>query len=316
MTVTKRMRWEDLRIGGKTGPIQYTISAEVIDAFAEATEDFGEWHMKDSPFGARIAHLTLTTTDYMHLLSQAHGNLGTGMHSHQESEFFYPMRLGDTITTRGEIVDLFQRRERDYWVMVYESTNQGGRLLVRHRMTGTVDRWEQPSPAQPSPTLSSDRSLDSMPEGTREVSVDSTKAGKELPPISRLFTLEKQIRFFQQGGLRLGQSPPSPRGNTHTDREYARSLGLPGAVAQSNHYYAWYAEMMMKFLGEGFACEGTLKAKYFGIVTPGDLITVSGRVVDTKHQESSTRVFVEMKTTTQNGQPVSVASATGLLRAG
>ena len=298
----KRLRWENMRIGDKTGPIQYAITAEVVEAYAQATEDSGEWHVKDSPFGGRIAHPTLNVTDYSLMLFQTFGS-HTGMHSHQESEFVNPMKLGDIMTTRGEIVDLFQRRDRDYYVLRYECVNQDGLLVAQNKLTTTVDRDEPPPPA-----ATVDRPV-LTPATAAAKETPPVDKGFELPLITREFTRETMALFANQTGVRMGQREPVR--NHHTDPELARSVGLPDVVAQSNHYYAWYSEAMLKFLGEGWIHGGRLQAKFFGMVLPGDVITVRGRVSEVMKEEGGERVVVEFSTEKGEGQSVSVATASG-----
>jgi len=293
----KGLRWENLKIGDKAGPIQYVITPEIIDAFADATEDFGSWHMQDSPFGDRIAHVTLNITDYSLILSRAHGGFHTGLHSRQASEFFHPLKLGDTITARGEIVELFQRRNRDFYTFCYEAFNQSGILLTRHKLTTSVDREGPPvSVITPAPQAE--------PSGKSDA-----PQKLKLPDITRVFTQEKMTKFASQTGFRLGIKDGGA--GTHTDIEAARRVGLPDTVVQSNHYYSWYSEMMLKFLGEGWVCGGRMEGKFFGMVFPNDTVTVRGEVSRSEKQGDNIRIHVDLSTTRQDGQPVSVASASG-----
>ena len=297
----KRLRWEDLAIGDRTGPLRYTITDEIIDAFAEATDDLGEWHMVDSPYGGRIAHAILNITDYSLMLFQSHGS-HTGLHSRQETELFYPLKASDEITARGEIVELFQRRGYDYYALRYEAVNQVGQLVTRHKLTTTVDPDGPPPPMAGGTGTSKAKAVKTEPA--------AVPTGPELPSISRPFNREIMALFANQTGLRVGRGEHTV--NTHTDVEVARSVGLPDVVAQSTHFYSWYSEMMLKFLGEGWLCGGRIEAKFFGMVFPGNVVTVSGRVAGVRKDGPDERVTVELAATTQDG-PVSVATASGLV---
>lgn len=303
--MTKGLRWENLRVGDKAGPIQYVITPEIIDAFADATEDFGPWHMEDSPFGGRIAHVTLNITDYSLILSKAHGGFHTGLHSRQASEFFYPMKLGDTITARGEIIALFQRRDRDFYTFCYDAVNQDGILLTRHKLTTSVDR-EGP----PIPVVNTERRAES-PGKSHAPMFDDAPQEFKLPDITRIFTQEKMTQFATQTGFRMGIRDGGA--GTHTDIEAARRVGLPDTVAQSNHYYSWYSEMMLKFLGEGWVCGGRMEGKFFGMVFPNDTVTIRGRVSRSEKQGDNIRLHLDLTALRQDGQPVSVANASGFV---
>lgn len=130
----KGLKWEEVNIGDRCGPIEYVITSEMIDGFASAVEDYNDWYMKGSPFNGRIAHPTLTASDQDVLLISRWGS-AAGLHAKQSSEFINPARLGKKITVTGVIVDKYIKREKHYLVLEYLAIDEDGREIVRHRKT-------------------------------------------------------------------------------------------------------------------------------------------------------------------------------------
>ena len=138
----KENAFDKLSVGEELGPLQYTITEEAIARFAEATEDYGDWYMKDSPFGGRIAHPTLTTTDYSLMLFPKVG-VFSGLHAKHESEFYNPARLGKRMTVTAKVLEKYEKRGREYFVLEYRTVDEDGQDIVRHRITSSVDRVEE-----------------------------------------------------------------------------------------------------------------------------------------------------------------------------
>jgi acyl dehydratase len=62
------------------------------------------------------------------------------VHGEQEFEFFEVMKPGDVMTTTGTITQIFEKSQKDFLVVVSESKNQNGKLLVRGTWTAVVRR--------------------------------------------------------------------------------------------------------------------------------------------------------------------------------
>ena len=136
--------------------------------------------------------------------------------------------------------------------------------------------------------------------------------GCELPSIVRKFTQEKMNQFAGQTGVRVNQ-----RGlpiNTHTDEAFAKSVGLPGTVAQSLQYYAYVSEMLCSALGEGWLRGGKLGMKFLNMVLAGDTVTCRAVVKEKVTEGDAVRVSFEVWCENQRGEKVAVGTASGLVR--
>jgi 3-hydroxybutyryl-CoA dehydratase len=129
MTQGKSIR--ELKIGD-SAQISKKIAETDINDFARVTGDFNPLHLdqayaEKTIFKGRIAHGLLS----MGLLSTILGNIlpghGTIYLSH-EVKFLAPVRIGDTITARVEVIELLPEKNRAKFKTT--CTNQDGKVVV------------------------------------------------------------------------------------------------------------------------------------------------------------------------------------------
>ena len=105
----------ELKIGD-TAQITKTITEGDIELFARATGDFNPVHLdqayaEKTSFRGRIAHGLLSVG----LLSAVLGNILPGhgtIYLSQEVKFLAPVKIGDTITARVEVMELNPEKNR------------------------------------------------------------------------------------------------------------------------------------------------------------------------------------------------------------
>ena len=109
------MRFEELAVG-QTATIRKTISESDINAYAGLTGDFNPVHVDAeyaarSRFGSRIAHGMLTAGLVSHVLGMRLPGTGA-IYLGQTLRFTAPVRAGDTIEARAEVVELVPAKRR------------------------------------------------------------------------------------------------------------------------------------------------------------------------------------------------------------
>jgi 3-hydroxybutyryl-CoA dehydratase len=122
---------QELKIGA-SAQISKTITESDIELFARATGDFNPVHLdqayaEKTMFKGRIAHGLFSVG----LLSTVLGNILPGhgtIYLSQEAKFLSPVRIGDTITAKVEVIELNQEKNR----AKFRTTcmNQDGKLVV------------------------------------------------------------------------------------------------------------------------------------------------------------------------------------------
>jgi 3-hydroxybutyryl-CoA dehydratase len=122
---------QELKIGD-SAQISKTITESDIELFARATGDFNPVHLdqayaENTSFKGRIAHGLLSVG----LLSTILGNTLPGhgtIYLSQEVKFLAPVRIGDTITAKVEVIELIPEKNRAKFRTT--CTNQDGKEVV------------------------------------------------------------------------------------------------------------------------------------------------------------------------------------------
>jgi len=128
MRVTK---YSDIEMG-QTAVVVHTITEEDIQVFAKLSGDYNPLHFeedwaKKTMFGGRIAHGILTAAFISTAIGMYLPGPGT-IYMSQSMRFLGPVRIGDTITARVEVVMLNDEKERV--TLKTSCTNQDGKVVL------------------------------------------------------------------------------------------------------------------------------------------------------------------------------------------
>jgi len=121
----------DLKIGD-SAQISKEVTENLVNDFARVTGDFNPLHMdqayaEKTIFKGRIAHGVLA----LGLISNVFGNMLPGpgtIYLSDEARFLAPVRIGDTITARIEVIELVPEKNRAKFRTA--CMNQDGKVLV------------------------------------------------------------------------------------------------------------------------------------------------------------------------------------------
>jgi 3-hydroxybutyryl-CoA dehydratase len=122
---------DELKVGD-SAQITKTITENEINLFAKAIGDFNPVHLDEAyaqttQFKRRIAHGALS----IGLLSAVLGNVLPGygtIYLSQEVKFLAPVRIGDTITAKVEVMELIPAKDRVKFRTT--CTNQEDKIVV------------------------------------------------------------------------------------------------------------------------------------------------------------------------------------------
>ncbi len=122
---------DELRVGD-SAEITQLITEEIVLEFAKVIGDLNPIHIDEAyaqktRFKGRIAHGALFVGFFSHLLGNILPGPGTIYLSH-EIKFLAPVRIGDKITVRVEVVELIPEKNR----AKFRTTciNQEGKMVV------------------------------------------------------------------------------------------------------------------------------------------------------------------------------------------
>jgi 3-hydroxybutyryl-CoA dehydratase len=113
--VTRLLRFEDLAVG-QTDSLMRNIMARDVSLFADVSGDANPIHLSDSyaattKFGQRIAHGMFTASLISALLGMRLPGPGA-IYLSQTLTFLAPVKIGDTVMARVEVVELIPDKRR------------------------------------------------------------------------------------------------------------------------------------------------------------------------------------------------------------
>ena len=117
---------------GDSAQISKTITETDINDFARVTGDFNPVHLdqayaEKTIFKGRIAHGVLSVGLLSNVLGNTLPGYGT-IYLSQEVKFLAPVRIGDTITAKVEVLELIADKNRVKFRTI--CTNQDGKVVA------------------------------------------------------------------------------------------------------------------------------------------------------------------------------------------
>ena len=139
MVEFKKLTYEAVQVGEEFVSDEHLVTPEDIETYAFAVDDHHPWFTGASPFGGPIAHPTLLGNQALRLRHNRY-IVHAGLHAKMEFEFREPIRPGVKITSRGRVVDKYERRGKPYMVTEFVTADEHGTVLVRGQFTQMLFR--------------------------------------------------------------------------------------------------------------------------------------------------------------------------------
>jgi 3-hydroxybutyryl-CoA dehydratase len=117
---------------GDSAQITKTITEEIVNEFARVTGDTNPVHTnrayaEKTIFKGRIAHGVYSLGIFSTILGNILPGYGT-IYLSQEVKFLAPVRIGDTLVVRVEVIELLPEKNRAKFRTI--CTNQDGKVVV------------------------------------------------------------------------------------------------------------------------------------------------------------------------------------------
>ena len=131
MNKIETTKYSDLQIG-QFAEVKHTITENDIQTFGDLSGDYNPLHFdeewaKKTMFGGRIAHGILSASFICTAIGMHLPGPGT-IYMSQSMRFLGPVKIGDTIISRVEIIKLNDEKERV--TLRTTCTNQDGKLVL------------------------------------------------------------------------------------------------------------------------------------------------------------------------------------------
>ncbi|MFW9786139.1 MAG: MaoC family dehydratase [Candidatus Thorarchaeota archaeon] len=140
MEVTK---YTDIKMG-QSAEVKHKVTEEDIQVFGNLSGDYNPLHFdeawaKTTMFGGRIAHGILTASFVSTAIGMHLPGPGT-IYMSQSMRFLGPVKIGDTITARVEVVGLNDEKERV--TLSTTCTNQEGKIILDGEALVTLMKFD------------------------------------------------------------------------------------------------------------------------------------------------------------------------------
>jgi 3-hydroxybutyryl-CoA dehydratase len=136
-------------------------------------------------------------------------------------------------------------------------------------------------------------------------------AGTEFTGPTRAMTMGR-TGWYSMGMLAAGTGERQPiQHNIHTDHEYARLQGLPGAIADGMHSTNWISALLAQRFGAHYIARGSLRTKYIKPVPVGAVITPRALIFSRENLGNEGVVYhLDVWCEDQDGVSLTVGEAT------
>lgn len=241
-----KVPFDEIRSGDAIGPFQYELTEQLVERHLRATE-------QDRYPDARLAPVSLLAADGVQLADRFF-DISQSVHAGQRLEVVRVPVVGERLRVVGRAREKFVKRGRRYVVTDTVTTGPDGDVVARGTTTGVLVYGEgdgsgdasQPRPPRAEPSAVLER----------------------LGPLVRSMTLEK---------MRLYEAPDEL--SIHTDDDFARSVGLPGAIATGTQFLAYILDLLYRTYGPGAVVGTELDVRIRLPVFAGDRVEATADLV-------------------------------------
>jgi acyl dehydratase len=135
----------DLRVGDEQEPLAFTVTPELNEQYVYAVEDYRPCYLRPGPWGAPLVHpaLLLNMTSRTRSPSFTLPPGWSSIHARDETEFLKPARVGEALTVRWTVVDVYERKGRPYQAVECLVVDADGARVLRRVAHSTVSRPEK-----------------------------------------------------------------------------------------------------------------------------------------------------------------------------
>lgn len=111
-------------------PMHFAVTEEQVRGFLEATDCQSDGYAK----GTGTAPSMLASVYLVELLKRRNSPPG-GIHAKQSIKFARGLRIGETLSLQGVVVEKYVRRDRPYVVSDFTATDADGALVASGKVT-------------------------------------------------------------------------------------------------------------------------------------------------------------------------------------
>jgi acyl dehydratase len=284
------LSYDGIEMNREYGPWEYPWR-ERIERYLEAVQNAFSWHGEKSPWGPPVAPPTIMGNATLRFIDSIAPVPPGTLHVKQELEIGNALRRDRELIGYGQFVDKYERRGRRWFV--FSTRWRDGSGLVVGRSTVTMafpDRIE-------------------TKEETEERREEKGRKA-DLTLAARTLTQEKMTAYSEDSANALrGQS-------IHTAAAIAKAKGYSNSVAQGLMPADYVSELMTVEMKQGWLLHGRLSLAFVRPVLCGDTVTAQAALREVLDEGAYSRRVYDVRCENQEGEAVTVGTASGLVPAG
>ena len=284
------LSYNSIEMNREYGPWEYPWR-ERIERYLEAIENDFSWHSEASPWGPPVAPPMILGNATLRFIDSISPVPPATLHTRFEMKLSNALRRDREVIGYGEFVDKYERRGRR-WFVFSARWRDGSGLLVAH---STV-------------TMAFPEQVETKDEAKRPPKTKPPKA--ELKLATRTLTQEKMTAYSEDSANALrGQS-------IHTDPALAKKKGYANSIAQGLMSADYVSEIMTNKFERGWLQHGHISLAFVRPVLCGDTLTASAGLHEELDEGAFRRRVYDVWCENQNGETVTVGTASGVVTAG
>jgi acyl dehydratase len=284
------LSFQNIELNHEHGPWEYPWR-ERAERYLEAIENAFPWHHGRSPWGPPAAPPTILGNATLRFIDSIAPVPPGTLHVKQELEITNALRRDRELIGYGTFLNKYERRGRR-WFVFSARFRDGSGLMIGH---STV-------------TMAFPEQIETKDE-TKEQREERPRKG-DLTAIARTLTQEKMTAYSEDSANALrGQS-------IHTLPDIARARGYPNSVAQGLMSADYISELMTGAMEQGWLLHGRLSLAFVRPALCGDTLTANAALRGKTDEGAFIRHVYDVWCENQNGEPVTVGTASGLVAAG
>ena len=285
------LSYESIEMNTVHGPFEYRWR-DRIERYLEAVGNGFAWHGEASPWGPGVAPPAILGNATLRFIDSIAPIPPATMHAKVDLQLTNALRRDRELMGYGQFEEKYERRGRR-WFVFTARWRDGSGLLVGHAAV-TMALAEQVETAD-------------EPE-RRERRWKPGKAELELP--ARTLTQEAITAYAEDSANALrGQS-------IHTDAALAKRMGFPNSVAQGMMGGDYISELMTELFQRGWLLGGRLSLAFVRPAFCGDTLTAKASPRDDEEEGAFTRRVFDVWCENQEGESVTVGTASAVVPAG
>ncbi|AHF77281.1 Putative dehydratase [Sodalis praecaptivus] len=229
-----------------------------------------------------------------------------GLHQKEEIWFINPVPLNARIHYTGKYTDKYMKRGKGYTVFDTDAHDADSGVHYVRQVSTEIMRIPDDIQLGTGASAKTPRADHIRPVWPTEVT-PLAHARPNMAPGTPVQPLQKRP---EQGQMTVFSGGNTQWYNIHTDIEVALKAGFRDTLAQGMMETCWIAEMLARFIGDGWHTSGWIKMAYIRPVYRDDRITCKA-VVDTVEDDLvNFHVWAE----NQHGEQTAVGWASGRLQ--